>query len=170
MRKNFVRGKFVAGGLAETRIGGKNYKSRNGADIQTRTVFPQELLKNPGLQIRFDLIKLAAIQALTDSYLKNLGGKMKSVKRILLSFFIGAVLALPVALSATTGPCVTCIDYYTDYRTSELCSLTGADPYAQTCDYSCLPTDLNTPQPQGTYQTYCGFDHPCTTSNPEDCY
>lgn len=93
---------------------------------------------------------------------------MKSLKRILLSFFIGAVLALPVAFSANMGPCVTCIDYYTQGR--ELCSLTYADPYAQTCEYSCLPTDPNTPQPEGTYHTYCGFDHPCTASNPQDCY
>jgi hypothetical protein len=95
---------------------------------------------------------------------------MKYFKRLFVLFCIGAVLALPVAYSADMGPCITCIDYYTDYRTSELCSLTGADPYAQTCDYSCLPTDLNTPQPQSTYVTYCGFDNPCTVSHPEDCY
>lgn len=95
---------------------------------------------------------------------------MKSLKRFVLLFFIGAVFALPVAYSASLGPCITCIDLYTDYRTSELCQLTFADPYAQTCDYSCLPTDLGTIQPEGTYVTYCGFDNPCTVSNPQDCY
>ena len=92
---------------------------------------------------------------------------MKSARLILFSFFVGVVLALPAASLATSGPCVTCIDYYTERN--ELCSLTGADPWEQTCTYSCLPTDPNTPQPEGTYITYCGFDNPCTLSNLEDC-
>ena len=95
---------------------------------------------------------------------------MKSLKRILGSFCIGAMLAMSVAYSANLGPCITCIDIYTNYQTSELCALTFADPYAQTCEYSCLPTDLGTIQPESTYLTFCGFDNPCTVSHPEDCY
>ncbi|HEX8734511.1 MAG TPA: hypothetical protein VF721_04260 [Pyrinomonadaceae bacterium] len=93
---------------------------------------------------------------------------MKSLKRFFVLFCIGALLALPVAYSANMGPCVTCIDYYSTGW--ELCSLTYADPYTQTCEYSCLPTDPNTVQPESTYVTYCGFDNPCTASHPEDCY
>jgi hypothetical protein len=80
----------------------------------------------------------------------------------------GFALLFPSSGLAEAAPCVTCIDYYTNGR--ELCSLTYADPYAGTCDYTCLPTDPGTVQPEGTYITYCGFEHPCTLDRIEDCY
>ena len=81
---------------------------------------------------------------------------MKNVKLILLSLFIGVILALPVISSAkNTGYCFDCWSSYTygppQYRTT--CTLVDHDIPSQSCYYSCAPGEGM----EGYIVTFCDF-------------